>query len=114
MSNLSNKCNQGLRLPPLPFPPPPFLTDYFYNHTILFGNFMSKLNDLFSFAKLFKCLIFQVSVFSPAPRKHYLNITPGNILQIYPADPQNIINSQPLVRITHIPAASCTAMHTWV
>jgi len=29
-----------------------------------------------------------VSVFSPAPRKHYLNITPGNILQIYPPDPQ--------------------------
>lgn len=42
-----------------------------------------------------------VSLFSPAPRKHYLNITPGNILQIYPADPQNIINSQPL-------ASQCT------
>ena len=39
----------------------------------------------------------QVSVFSPAPRKHYLNITPGNILQIYPPDPQFISNSQALV-----------------
>ncbi|CAB4002418.1 Hypothetical predicted protein [Paramuricea clavata] len=27
----------------------------------------------------------QVSVFSPSPRKHYLNITPGNILEIFPA-----------------------------
>lgn len=45
-----------------------------------------------------------VSVFSPAPRKHYLNITPGNILQIYPADPQNIINSQPL-------ASQCTQVN---
>lgn len=43
-----------------------------------------------------------VSVFSPAPRKHYLNITPGNILQIYPPDPQYIIsNSQAL-------ASQCT------
>lgn len=43
-----------------------------------------------------------MSVFSPAPRKHYLNITPGNILQIYPPDPQYIIsNSQAL-------ASQCT------
>ena len=28
----------------------------------------------------------QVSVFSPSPRKHYLNITPGNILEVFPAD----------------------------
>ncbi|KAL5496327.1 hypothetical protein EMCRGX_G012586 [Ephydatia muelleri] len=27
----------------------------------------------------------QVSVFSPAPRKHYLSITPDNIIRIYPA-----------------------------
>ncbi|KAJ7372221.1 hypothetical protein OS493_020656 [Desmophyllum pertusum] len=38
-----------------------------------------------------------VSVFSPAPRKHYLNITPGNILQIYPPDPQYMSSSQTLV-----------------
>lgn len=37
-----------------------------------------------------------MSVFSPAPRKHYLNITPGNILQIYPPDPQ-FTSSQTLV-----------------
>jgi len=42
-----------------------------------------------------------VSVFSPAPRKHYLNITPGNILQIYPPDPQYISGSQCL-------ASQCT------
>ena len=36
MSNLANKCNQGVRLPPLPS----FLTDYFYSHSILFSNFM--------------------------------------------------------------------------
>ena len=28
----------------------------------------------------------QVSVFSPSPRKHYLNITPGNILEVFAAD----------------------------
>lgn len=43
----------------------------------------------------------QVSVFSPAPRRYYLNITPGNILQIYPPDPQNITSSQAL-------ASQCT------
>ncbi|XP_078377088.1 uncharacterized protein LOC144660357 [Oculina patagonica] len=42
-----------------------------------------------------------VSVFSPAPRKHYLNITPGNILQIYPPDPQYMSSSQSL-------ASQCT------
>lgn len=42
-----------------------------------------------------------VSVFSPAPRRYYLNITPGNILQIYPPDPQNIASSQAL-------ASQCT------
>ena len=41
-------------------------------------------------------LFLQVSVFSPAPRKHYLNITPGNILHIYPPDPQ-FTSSQTLV-----------------
>ena len=55
------------------------------------------------------CFNFQVSVFSPAPRKYYLNITPGNILQIYPPDSQNMSSSQALVRnvydrrwLTHI------------
>ncbi|XP_031563704.1 uncharacterized protein C17orf53 homolog [Actinia tenebrosa] len=36
----------------------------------------------------------QVSVFSPSPRKHYLNITPGNIIEIYPPDPSHINSSQ--------------------
>ncbi|KAK3732806.1 hypothetical protein QZH41_017710, partial [Actinostola sp. cb2023] len=37
-----------------------------------------------------------VSVFSPSPRKHYLNITPGNIIHIYPPDPSHVSCSQPL------------------
>ena len=31
----------------------------------------------------------QVSVFSPTPRKHYLNITPDNIVRIYTPNADN-------------------------
>ena len=35
----------------------------------------------------------QVSVFSPSPRKHYLNITLDNIVRIYPFSCGSIRNS---------------------
>ncbi|XP_064401292.1 homologous recombination OB-fold protein-like [Halichondria panicea] len=38
----------------------------------------------------------QVSLFSPAPRKHYLNITPDNIIRIYPPEPSYSIPQGPL------------------
>ena len=38
----------------------------------------------------------QVSVFSPSVRKHYLNITPDNIIRIYSPQSDNL-SRQPLV-----------------
>lgn len=36
----------------------------------------------------------QVGVFSPSHRNHYLNVTPNNLLKIYPAEPEGSF-SQP-------------------
>ncbi|EDO37571.1 predicted protein [Nematostella vectensis] len=48
----------------------------------------------------------QVSVFSPSPRKHYLNITPGNILQIFSPNSTLSTGSQPLTTQTTQPLSS--------
>lgn len=39
----------------------------------------------------------QVGVFSPSHRNHYLNVTPANLLRIYPPEPEGSL-SQPEVR----------------
>ncbi len=56
----------------------------------MFGYNISLIHSPFIFLD-------QVSLFSPAPRKHYLNITPDNIIRIYPPEPSYSIPQGPLV-----------------
>ncbi|XP_035169769.1 homologous recombination OB-fold protein [Oxyura jamaicensis] len=43
-------------------------------------------------------LLKQVGVFSPSHRNHYLNVTPANLLRIYPPEPEGSL-SQPEVPV---------------
>lgn len=38
-------------------------------------------------------LLFQASVFSPSPRKHYLNITLSNVVHVFPANKSSVPHS---------------------
>ena len=46
-------------------------------------------------------LSLQVSVFSPSHRKHYFNITPSNIIRIYPTNSGEKTSQAPLVYQLH-------------
>ncbi|XP_074418286.1 homologous recombination OB-fold protein isoform X1 [Larus michahellis] len=48
-------------------------------------------------------LLKQVGVFSPSHRNHYLNVTPNNLLKIYPLEPEGSF-SQPLSAQQEVPA----------
>ncbi|KAM4645474.1 homologous recombination OB-fold protein [Amazona ochrocephala] len=48
-------------------------------------------------------LLRQVGVFSPSHRNHYLNVTPNNLLKIYPAEPEGSF-SQPSPAQQEVPA----------
>ncbi|XP_064329273.1 homologous recombination OB-fold protein [Phalacrocorax carbo] len=48
-------------------------------------------------------LLKQVGVFSPSHRNHYLNVTPNNLLKIYPPEPEGSF-SQPLPAQQEVPA----------
>ncbi|KAM6334130.1 uncharacterized protein FN964_014042 isoform 3-T4 [Alca torda] len=48
-------------------------------------------------------LLKQVGVFSPSHRNHYLNVTPNNLLKIYPLEPEGSF-SQPLPAQEEVPA----------
>ncbi|XP_072549683.1 homologous recombination OB-fold protein [Salminus brasiliensis] len=54
-------------------------------------------------------LLKQVGVFSPSHRNHYLNVTPNNLLKIYPPDGVPLVSSQlsqPVLGAVEVPQSS--------
>uniref|UniRef100_A0A667Z2Q1 Homologous recombination factor with OB-fold n=1 Tax=Myripristis murdjan TaxID=586833 RepID=A0A667Z2Q1_9TELE len=58
-------------------------------------------------------LLKQVGVFSPSHRNHYLNVTPNNLLRIYPPDGVSLSSTQlpPLALVSDMPKNRKTRLH---
>lgn len=55
----------------------------------------------------------KVGVFSPSHRNHYLNVTPNNLLRIYPPDGVSLSSTQlpPLALVSDTPKNRKTRLH---